>query len=57
MGVPENVVYATTRAYSYPCIAIVDATDEVLKKYNDYRASAKLASWSMKKKRRITFQG
>lgn len=43
MGVPENVVYATTRAYSYPCIAIVDATDEVLKKYNDYRASAKLA--------------
>ena len=40
---PENVLYATTRAYSYPCIAIVDATDEVLEKYKDYQASATLA--------------
>lgn len=52
---PENILYATTRAYSYPCNAIVDATDDVLKKYNDYQDRAKLAwcEYEQKKQRYV----
>jgi hypothetical protein len=35
-GKPMKVLYATTRAYSYGCHAVVDATQEVLDKYKNY---------------------
>lgn len=42
---PEKILFATTRGWSYPCYAShVDATDEVLEKYNEWkRAQAFLA--------------
>jgi hypothetical protein len=39
-GKPVNVTYATTRFWTYPNSATVDATSEVREAYNAYRAAA-----------------
>ena len=36
-GEPEKIIYATTRGWSYPNGATVDATPDVVQKYEDYR--------------------
>lgn len=40
---PERVMYATTRGWSYPCNATVDATPEVLAQFAAYQERAKAA--------------
>jgi len=42
IGQPRKIIYATTRAWSYPCVAVVDATPEIKATYSEWEANHKL---------------
>lgn len=43
---PQDIMFATTRAWTYPCGCDVDATQEVIAKYTAYLEEKK-AAWSV----------
>lgn len=46
---PRRITYATTRAWTYPCGCVVDATEEVKQLYAEWKAKAK-TKWDEYKK-------
>lgn len=56
---PRHVMYATTRAWTYACGCIIDATPEVLEKYNAWckRRDAAWAEFKRKEAKYIPTKG